>query len=69
MWRVYRMADKDLLDLDGEVIFAKGEWYSIGTYWTIDEAASIVKHEIYLDNCVATEESPIPQFKIVSCLE
>jgi hypothetical protein len=36
---------------------------------TIDAAASIVKHEIYLDNCTCQDGDPVPKFKIESAFE
>lgn len=69
MWKVYRYAEKDIVDADGYVIYSKGTWYLVGDYNTIDDAANIVKHEIYLYNCTATEDTPNPKFKIESNLE
>lgn len=69
MWKVYRWCYKDIVDDDGYVIYKANTWYLIGSYNTIDAAASIIKHEIYLDNCTATEDTPIPKFKIESNLE
>ena len=69
MWKVYRYAETNIYDLDGYVIYPKGTWYLVGDYMTIDEAASVVKHEIYLDNCVCQDGDPVPKFKIESALE
>ena len=69
MWKVYRWADKDIVDEEGYVIYSKDTWYLIGSYDTIDSASNIVKHEIYLYNCTATDETPNPKFKIESNLE
>ena len=68
MWNVYRWADKDIVDDEGYVIYPKNNWYLIGDYDTIDAAANIVKHEIYLYNCTCRDEDPNPQFKIESNL-
>ena len=57
MWKVYRYNYKD------------NKWYLIGNYNTIDNAASVVKQEIYLENCVCKDKDPIPQFRIESSLE
>ena len=48
MWKVYRYAEKDMVDADGYVIYSKNTWYLVGDYNTIDDAANIIKHEIYL---------------------
>ena len=69
MWKVYRYAEADVYDLDGFVIYEKGTWYPIGEYDNIDVAAAIVKHEIYLDNCVCQDGDPVPKLKIESALE
>lgn len=69
MWKVYRWAEKDIYDLDGYVIYPAKSWYLVGDYDTIDAAASVVKHEIYLDNCVCGDGDPVPKFKIESNLE
>ena len=69
MWNVYRWADKDIVEEEGYVIYPKNSWYLIGDYDTIDAAANIVKHEIYLYNCTCRDEDPNPKFKIESNLE
>ena len=52
MWKVYRLI--------------KNKWFLIGDYNTIDAAANIVKHEIYLYNCTCQDGDPNPKFKIES---
>lgn len=69
MWKVYKWCDKDILDDEGYIICKANTWCLIGNYDTIDSASNIVKQEIYLDNCVATEDTPIPKFKIESDLK
>lgn len=69
MWKVYRWCDKDILDDEGYIIYKANTWYLIGDYNTIDSASDMVKQEIYLDNCIATEDTPIPKFKIESDLK
>ena len=69
MWKVYRWADKDIVDEEGYVIYSANTWYLIGDYDTIDSASNIVKHEIYLYNYIATEDTLNPKFKIESNLE
>ncbi len=66
MWKVYRYAEKDVVDADGYVIYSKDTWYLVGDYNTIDDAASIVKHEIYLYNCTCQDGDANPKFKILS---
>ena len=66
MWRIYRYAEKNIVDADGDIIYSKGTWYLIGDYDTIDDVASIVKHEIYLYNCICKDDDPCPKFKILS---
>ena len=66
MWKVYRYAEKDMVDADGYVIYSKDTWYLVGDYDTIDDAASVVKHEIYLYNCTCQDGDANPKFKILS---
>ena len=66
MWKVYRYAEKDIVDADGYVICSKDTWYLVGDYNTIDDAVSIVKHEIYLYNCTCQDGDANPKFKILS---
>ena len=66
MWKVYRYAEKDVVDADGYVIYSKDTWYLVGDYDTIDDAASVVKHEIYLYNCTCQDGDANPKFKILS---
>lgn len=66
MWKVYRYAEKDMVDADGYVIYSKDTWYLVGNYDTIDDAASVVKHEIYLYNCTCQDGDANPKFKILS---
>lgn len=66
MWKVYRYAEKDVVDADGYVIYSKDTWYLVGDYDTIDDAASVVKHEIYLYNCTCQNGDANPKFKILS---
>jgi len=68
MWKVYRWFDNDILDEEGYEIYSAG-WNLIGSYDTIDTASSVVKHEIYLYNCVATDDTPTPKFRIDSDFE
>ena len=30
MWKVYRYAEKDMVDADGYVIYSKDTWYLVG---------------------------------------
>ena len=70
MWKVYKYAHKDIVaGEENDVICKAGEWFLIGDYDTIDAAASVMKHQIYLDNCVLSDEDPIPQYKIESSFE
>lgn len=64
MWKIYRWAEKDIVDAEGHVIYPANAWYLVGDYDTIDAAARIVKHEIYLYNCTCTIDDPNPKFKI-----
>ena len=57
MWKVYKYNNRD------------NKWYCIGSYDTIDYAASVVKTEIYLENCVCNDNGFISQFKIESDLK
>lgn len=66
MWKVYRWCDKDILDSEGYIIYKANTWCLIGSYNTIDSAASIVKHEIYLYNCTCQDDDANPKFKILS---
>lgn len=66
MWKIYRYAEKDMVDADGCVIYSKGTWYLIGDYNAIDEVASVIKHEIYLYNCTCQDGDVNPKFKILS---
>ena len=69
MWKVLRYAENDIKDEEGYVIYPAGEWYKIGSYWTLDECASIVKHEIYLYNCTCQDGDANPKFRIESDFE
>ena len=66
MWKVYRYAEKDIVDFDGDVIYQAGTWYLIGDYQDLETVASIVNHEIYLYNCTCQEGDANPKFKILS---
>ena len=66
MWKVYRYAEKDIVDEEGYVIYPKGTWYLIGGYWDLETVTSIVQHEIYLYNCTCQDGDANPKFKILS---
>ena len=66
MWKVYRYAEKDMVDADGYVIYSKDTWYLVGDYDTIDDAANVVQHEISLYNCTCQDGDANPKFKILS---
>lgn len=66
MWKVYRYAEKDIVDMDGYIIYQKGTWYLVASDWNLDTITSIVKHEIYLYNCSCQEGDANPKFKILS---
>ena len=66
MWKVYRYAEKDIVDMDGYIIYPKGTWYLVASAWDLDAITSIVKHEIYLYNCSCQEGDANPKFKILS---
>ena len=66
MWRIYRYAEKDIVDEEGYVIYPAKTWYFIGDYQDLESVTSIVKHEIYLYNCTCQEGDASPKFKILS---
>ena len=66
MWKVYRYAEKDIVDMDGYIVYPKGTWYLVASDWNLDTVTSIIKHEIYLYNCSCQEGDANPKFKILS---
>ena len=69
MWKVYRYTEKDIVDTEECVIYHKNSWYLVGSYDTVDIAANIIKHEIYLYNCTCQDGDANPRFRIESNLE
>lgn len=66
MWKVYRYAEKDIVDANGYVIYSKNTWYLIGSYTDLETVTSIINHEIYLYNCTCQNGDTNPKFKILS---
>lgn len=69
MWKIYRYAEQDIVDLDNCVIYPKDTWYLVGDYNSLEAVTEVVKHEIYLYNCSCKDGDPNPKFKIVSDFE
>ena len=66
MWKIYRYVEKDMVDVDGYVIYPAGAWYLIGDYNNLQAVKEIIEHEIYLYNCTCEDSDPNPKFKILS---
>ena len=66
MWKVYRYAEKDIVDADGNIIYPAETWYLMGTYNNLFSVTDIVNHSIYLYNCTCQDGDANPKFKILS---